>query len=81
MTLTDAQELLDDAIEWKGKRWPVPHPERLYAVYEGVVYRATPTVPGKSYHGFPEHPDRFPRGAGAKQLRCAILSRARERGC
>jgi hypothetical protein len=29
------------------------HPARIYAVHEGVVYEARPTVPGVSYHGFP----------------------------
>jgi hypothetical protein len=29
------------------------HPKRIYAVYDGVVYQAVPTIPGISYHGFP----------------------------
>lgn len=30
-----------------------PYPERIYAVYQGTIYEAVPTVPGKSYHGYP----------------------------
>jgi hypothetical protein len=29
-------------------------PSRIFAVIDGVVYRAMPTMPGVSYHGFPE---------------------------
>jgi hypothetical protein len=28
-------------------------PERIYAVYRGVIYEAMPTIRGLSYHGFP----------------------------
>lgn len=61
LSLADAQLLLDEAVRWQESRCPGPHPSRLYSVHEGVLYRATPTVPGRSYHGFPEHPDRSPR--------------------
>jgi hypothetical protein len=29
------------------------HPDRLYAVYRGVVYELVPTRPGVFYHGYP----------------------------
>lgn len=28
-------------------------PDRLYAIYEGVVYEGVPTQPGISYHAYP----------------------------
>lgn len=31
----------------------IPYPERIYAVYQGVIYELVPTVPGESYHGYP----------------------------
>jgi hypothetical protein len=75
----EAQAMLETTIPWQDTRWDRPYPQRLYAVRDGVLYRATPTRPGYSYHGFPEHPERFPRGA--RTLKEAILQRAREAGC
>ncbi|MBF8272674.1 MAG: hypothetical protein HW380_1779 [Magnetococcales bacterium] len=46
-----AERLLNDGIPWPPE---AEHPERIYNVYQGVVYRAAPSVPGKIYHGFPE---------------------------
>ncbi len=76
---SEAQELLDGAIPWSPRSWRRDHPQRLYAVRGGVLYRAMPTVPGRSYHGFPEHSTGFPRGARA--LKRQILARARELQC
>jgi hypothetical protein len=39
-----------------GRRTRRGAPLRLYAVHDGVVYRAAPTRAGASYHGFPERP-------------------------
>ena len=58
MTVEVAEALLNSGIEFSSDRWPHDYPERIYNIRDGVVYRATPTVPGESYHGFPEHPDR-----------------------
>lgn len=51
------EDAMDRAIEWRPARWPHRYPKRLYTIIDGIVYRATPTVPGRSYHGFPEHPE------------------------
>jgi hypothetical protein len=48
-------------------------------VHQGVVYRATPTNPGRSYHGFPESErelQRLPR-----HVRHQILERAKILDC
>lgn len=81
MSQSQAQELLDDAVAFVPPRWRHPHPQRLYAVSGGVVYRATPTIPGRSYHGFPEHPTKFPRTGNAKTVKEQLLERSRQLGC
>ena len=81
MSALEAQALLDDAIPYDSPRWRRPYPQRLYAVRDGVVYRATRTNPGLSYHGFPEHPSGFPRGSEAEHLKEKLLDRARRQGC
>ena len=81
MSLSDAQGLLDDAVAFYTPRWRHSHPTRLYAVSDGVVYRATPTVPGRSYHGFPEHSSKFPSGRNAVIVKQQLLARAKQLGC
>lgn len=81
MSVTDAEALLNDAIPWSPARWRHDHPQRLYSVLDGVVYRATPTVPGVSYHGFPELPGRFPAGGNASEVKQLLLQRAAEQNC
>ncbi|MBF0145725.1 MAG: hypothetical protein HQL84_07360 [Magnetococcales bacterium] len=46
-----AERLLQEGIPWPPT---AEHPERVYNVHQGVVYRAVPTIAGKSFHGFPE---------------------------
>lgn len=46
-----AEELLQNGVPHY--RPGAVHPERIYAVYEGVVYEARPTEDGITYHGFP----------------------------
>jgi hypothetical protein len=54
-------------------RAPALWPKRLYGVYEGVIYEAVPTEPGKSYHGYPW------RGReGRGPLPSEVVSRLRE---
>jgi hypothetical protein len=79
MSMELAQTLLDTGIEWSPKGWTAPYPQRIYCVWDGVLYRAMTTIPGRSYHGFPEHPSRFPPGNRA--LRDQIIVSARERDC
>src|SRR5438128_928968 len=56
LSLHKAEEILATGIEF----FPVGHrhswPKRIDVVHEGAVYRAVPTNPGVSYHGFPELP-------------------------
>lgn len=75
------QALLNDAIPYIPPRWSRSYPQRLYAVSDGVVFRAAPTNPGTSYHGFPEHPSTFPRAGNARDVKRQILERATEQGC
>jgi hypothetical protein len=79
MSMQLAQTLLNTGIEWSPKKWSESYPQRIYCVWGGVLYRATPTIPGRSYHGFPEYPSRFP--PGNRGLRNQILELARERDC
>jgi hypothetical protein len=78
MDMQSAQGLLNQGIPWSPKAWSKPYPQRLYVVHQGSVYRATPTNPGTSYHGFPEMLERLPPG---RKLREQILERARALGC
>ncbi|MEO5366454.1 MAG: hypothetical protein H7831_08890 [Magnetococcus sp. WYHC-3] len=52
-----AERLLREGSPWPPGTEPA---ERVYNVYQGVVYRAVPSGMGKSYHGLPEreHPGR-----------------------
>jgi hypothetical protein len=74
-----ARELLNDGVPWVPHRWRSRYPKRIYVVHDGVIYRAEPTNPGKSYHGFPELPVKFrelPR-----DIQDRILACARNKGC
>jgi len=76
-----AEKLINDEnrIEYSHARWDHSYPERIYVIYEGQLYRATRTTPGRSYHGFPELPSdalQLPRN-----LKNRILDRARLLGC
>lgn len=46
-------ELLNTGIQYRPEGWDKPHPKAIYNVYQGVPYRALPTNPERSYHGFP----------------------------
>src|SRR5207237_601058 len=59
MTVDECRELLNTGIEYHPKRWTHDYPDRIYNIRNGVVYRATPTTPGVSYHGFPELQERL----------------------
>ena len=54
-----AQQLLDAGeplFEFDGDSYP----SKIFNVYKGVIYEAVPTVPGRSYHGYPWRGDRPP---------------------
>ena len=75
ITIEKAEELLNSGILYFPPRWPHSHPERIHNIHGGHLYRATPTAPGKSYHGFPEHPIRAQKLP--KELKKRILDLAR----
>lgn len=50
---TRAQALLNGGIPWHNPAIDSAHPQSIFAVDRGAIYKATPTVPGRSYHGFP----------------------------
>ncbi|MEX2620810.1 MAG: hypothetical protein WD250_11400 [Egibacteraceae bacterium] len=77
-SLETAQSLVNSGMPWSPQSWRHQHPKRIYVVHDGVVYRAVETVPGRSYHGFPEAPEGFPRGA--RMLKEQLLRRAVEQG-
>ncbi len=79
MALSLAEDLLNNGIPFSPPGWNRPYPKRIYAVHDGVVYRATHTRPGVSYHGFPEYPSEIRTLPGP--VRDAILQEARTLGC
>jgi hypothetical protein len=76
MTLQQAQQLLESGLPWFPKGWKKAFPKRIYNIRNKVVYRATPTIPGQSYHGFPERPDGVP-----PEMRKPLLALAEQQGC
>lgn len=78
MTMDQAQTLLLGAIPWSPRGWLRDYPQRLYVVHEGWLYRAMPTNPGTSYHGFPE--DDEDRDV-PESLHAAIREVAEAKGC
>lgn len=54
-----AEAALNSGFPFSTARDNSDHPSRIYAVINGVVYRATPSNPGVSYHGFPELAEKF----------------------
>lgn len=74
----DAERLLNEGIPEIAARPRVDYPARIWAIHDGVLYKARPTNRGKSYHGCPASPDEFERLDD--DMRDAILQRARELG-
>jgi hypothetical protein len=71
-----AETLLNDGIPYFPPRsWNHWHPKSIFIIHDGAVFRALPTVPGKSYHAFPEK-ERIP-----PRIRQQILDKARKLGC
>jgi hypothetical protein len=75
----EAERLLNEGVEYWPDRGPTEYPQRIYVVHEGVVYRAMPTVPGASYHGFPEHPKHI--RSLPEDVINEVLSLARRKNC
>src|SRR5690554_2428452 len=51
------------------------YPQRIYNVFDGAIYVAVPTQPGKSYHGYPV------RGPLPRKLLKKLRQKAEEAGC
>lgn len=75
--LQTLEDLLAGGIPWYPPHGPVEYPLRIYFIYDGWLYRATPTNPGQSYHAFPEDPEKDNVPPAIKR---AIRARARELG-
>lgn len=78
LTVDDCATLLSEAIPWSPAGWTKSYPKRLYVVHRGWLYRAMPTQPGVSYHGFPEDPE---AGVVPESLHDRIRGVAREKSC
>ncbi|MBF0182507.1 MAG: hypothetical protein HQM03_21020 [Magnetococcales bacterium] len=53
-SITRDSELAEELLN-KGIGYPdAESPEAIYNIHQGVVYRAEVTLPGVSFHGFPE---------------------------
>ena len=80
MSLAEAQKLLDGGVRVP---WPAEHekpwPKEIWAIKDGVPYRAVPTEPGRSYHGFPALRKDFERLPSWVQAE--LWDRARQAGC
>jgi len=68
--------LLNSGIAWAPKGWRKPYPKRIYNILNGIVYRATPTIPGQSYHGFPERREQLP-----PEMKQPLRNLAQQLGC
>lgn len=80
ISAADAERLLNEqSVPYFNPRAPGPRPDRLYVVHDGVVYRATPTQAGVSFHAFPELPERFLRLP--RSVRRAVVELAERLGC
>lgn len=73
-----AEELVNKGFQYFPFRWTKAYPSRIYVVDDGVLYRAVPTNPGVSYHGFPEDPAAFQELPA--ETRKQILEHARDLG-
>ena len=74
----DAIEVLNRGIAsgYSPQGWP----DRLYAVYRGVIYEAVPTIPGESYHAYPWRGDLRGRPGLPKSVIKKLEEQARKEG-
>lgn len=79
VSLAQAEALLNGGIPFSPRGHKQTYPKHIYIVHDRVVYRGTPTVPGISYHAFPEMPSKLRELPG--RVRDAIMERARSLGC
>ncbi len=79
LTNETCEQLINNGVEYRPKRWRYAHPDRIYNIINCVVYRATPTTPGTSYHGFPELQERVAKLP--RDFKDRLLDLAEEKGC
>lgn len=81
MSSDEAEALLNDGVDGTSEasdRADADWPENIYTVDEnGTVYRAVPTRPGHSYHGFPAKDER----RVSRDVKERILELAENKGC
>jgi len=70
--------LLNSGIPWFPSNWVHEHPKRIYIVHNGWLYRATPTVAGRSYHAFPED---YQQRRVPPKIHTSIREEAERLGC
>lgn len=55
-------------------------PSKIYAVYKGAIYEAVPTVPGKSWHGYPWRGDLKGRSPLPRRIKRNLKEQAEQAG-
>lgn len=79
LSFEEAEKLLNEGVAYPPDTSIGSAPARIYSVKDGVVYRATSTNPGVSYHGFPELGSELRRLP--KSTLKAIIELAERKGC
>jgi hypothetical protein len=83
MSVSTAEHLLNTGIEEWPDGWERNYPRAIYNFHDGVVYKALPTNPGISYHGFPcKGPASFPKKADMSvRIQRGLLAKAEIANC
>lgn len=79
LPLQQCEDLLNSGIPYCSPRWQKPYPQSIFNILGDTVYRATQTVGGVSYHGFPALPNelrQLPR-----DFKDQLLKLAQRKGC
>lgn len=78
-----AESLLNSGIHESPPDWDKPFPKAIFNFHDGVVYKALPTNPGLSYHGFPCKGPALGSSKGDMTVRTQrrILAEAQRKGC
>ncbi len=74
-----AQDLLNNGIALPDNIGG-PDPKHIANQHEGVIYVAKPTLPGKSYHGFPWRGDQNFRPPIPRDILAQLEQRAKDSG-
>lgn len=79
ITEETAEELLMSGFHYR-ENDDDPSPSKIYAVYKGAIYEAVPTVPGKSWHGYPWRGDLKGRPPLPRRIKRNLEEQARQAG-